>query len=113
MAGTGEVQIKTVERERDIVDAYGSAPSIPSDACAARHRRYQCRDLIARYLRDRSPAANAARSLPALIAIDRGERHVDAAGLYATRPAISWILARSGTRHSMPSSARDPAGQSA
>jgi hypothetical protein len=48
-----------------------------------------------------------------LVAIDRGERHVDAAGLYTTRPAISWILARSRTRHSMPRSASEPAGQSA
>jgi hypothetical protein len=63
------------------------------------------RSCRARYLRDRSPAANAARSLPALVAIDGGERHVDAARLYTTRPAISWILARSRTRHSMPNSA--------
>jgi len=34
-AGTGDVQIKTVERARDIADAHDPAPSIPSDACPA------------------------------------------------------------------------------
>jgi hypothetical protein len=78
--------------------------------CAARDRRYQRRDLVARGI---CAIARQQPTLPALLAIDRGERHVDAAFLYTTRPAISWILAKSSTRHSMPSSARDPAGQSA